>query len=125
MPRPLRAPQPAVRTYFTLWSAPVRWPYRRLYVVHVHHAHRPSPFPWPGGQRQRWVHLRARRRGPLRPRAGAAAPAAPATVTRHRPPPLATPLTVEADDVGTTRVWHGATVVAEAAPASGGLPLPV
>jgi hypothetical protein len=41
----------------------------------------------------------------------------PVTVTLHRPPPLATPMTVEADAEGSVRLRHGATLVAEAAPA--------
>jgi hypothetical protein len=38
-----------------------------------------------------------------------------ATVTLHRPPPLATAMTVETDAGGTVRVRHGDTLVAEAA----------
>jgi hypothetical protein len=41
----------------------------------------------------------------------------PVTVTLHRPPPLATPMTVEADAEGSVRIRHGGTLVAEAAPA--------
>lgn len=49
----------------------------------------------------------------------------PVTVTLHRPPPLATPMTVEADAEGSVRIRHGDILVAEAAPAPGGVPLPV
>jgi hypothetical protein len=41
----------------------------------------------------------------------------PVTVTLHRPPPLAAPMTVEANAEGSVRVRHGGTLVAEAAPA--------
>jgi hypothetical protein len=41
----------------------------------------------------------------------------PATVTLRRPPPLATPMTVEVDADGSLRVLHNATRVAEAVPA--------
>lgn len=41
----------------------------------------------------------------------------PATVTLRRPPPLETPMTVEAGAGGSLRVLHGATRVAEAEPA--------
>jgi hypothetical protein len=41
----------------------------------------------------------------------------PVTVTLHRPPPLATPMTVEAEAEGSVRVRHGDALVAEAAPA--------
>jgi hypothetical protein len=50
---------------------------------------------------------------------------APATVTLHRPPPLATPMSVEADGAGSVRVQHGDTVVAAAAPAHDDPPLRV
>lgn len=40
----------------------------------------------------------------------------PATVTLRRPPPLATPLTVERDREDSARVCYGGTLVAEAAP---------
>jgi hypothetical protein len=49
----------------------------------------------------------------------------PATVTLHRPPPLATPMTVEADAEGSVRIRHGGTLVAEAAPARDNPPLSV
>jgi hypothetical protein len=41
----------------------------------------------------------------------------PVTVTLYRPPPLATPMTVEADAEGSVRIQHAGTLVAEAAPA--------
>ena len=41
----------------------------------------------------------------------------PATVTLHRPPPLATPMTAEADPAGSVRLGHAGAVVAEAVPA--------
>ena len=41
----------------------------------------------------------------------------PVTVTLHRPPPLAAPMTVEADAEGSVRIRHGDTLVAEAAAA--------
>jgi hypothetical protein len=39
----------------------------------------------------------------------------PVTVTLRRPPPLATPMTVEQVDDGSLRVRHGSTLIAEAA----------
>jgi hypothetical protein len=47
----------------------------------------------------------------------------PVTVTLHRPPPLATPMTVEADAEGSVRIRHGGTLVAEAASARDSPPL--
>lgn len=44
----------------------------------------------------------------------------PATVTLRRPPPLETPMTVEADAAGSLRVLHDGTCVAEAVPAEDG-----
>ncbi|WP_131804079.1 hypothetical protein [Pseudofrankia sp. BMG5.36] len=41
----------------------------------------------------------------------------PATVTLRRPPPLATPMTVEAGAEGSVRIRHAGTFIAEAAPA--------
>jgi len=38
----------------------------------------------------------------------------PVTVTLRRPPPLATPMTVERDDAGSVRIHHGSTLIAEA-----------
>ena len=43
----------------------------------------------------------------------------PVTVTLRRPPPLATPMTVEQVDDGSLRVRHGSTLIAEAASAPG------
>jgi hypothetical protein len=48
----------------------------------------------------------------------------PATVTLHRPPPLDTPMTVEAGAGGTLRVLHDGTCVAEAVGAHPPLPAP-
>src|SRR5215471_9324787 len=47
----------------------------------------------------------------------------PATVTLRRPPPLATPMTVERDAGGSVRVHHGRTLIAEAI-SSPGRPAP-
>lgn len=47
------------------------------------------------------------------------------TVTLRRPPPLATPMTVDPDGAGGIRLRHGSTLVAEAAPARDGGPPPV
>jgi hypothetical protein len=41
----------------------------------------------------------------------------PVTVTLRRPPPLATPMTVERGDEGSLRVLHDRTLIAEATPA--------
>jgi hypothetical protein len=53
----------------------------------------------------------------------------PATVTLHRPPPLATAMAVESDGDGSVRVRHGSTLIAEAASSPSGpaleLPGPV
>jgi len=49
----------------------------------------------------------------------------PATVTLHRPPPLATPMGVGAGGDGSVRVQHGDTLVAEATPAVDAPPLRV
>ena len=38
----------------------------------------------------------------------------PVTVTLRRPPPLATPLAVEADGESSVRIYHGSTLIAEA-----------
>src|SRR5882762_7346943 len=43
----------------------------------------------------------------------------PVAVTLRRPPPLATPMTVEQVDDGSLRVRHGSTLIAEAASAPG------
>ena len=43
----------------------------------------------------------------------------PVTVTLRRPPPLATPMTVERDGEGSVRIHHGHTLIAEAAPSPG------
>ena len=43
----------------------------------------------------------------------------PVTVTLRRPPPLATPMTVEQNGQGSVRVLHGDALIAEAAPAPG------
>src|SRR4029077_1308918 len=48
----------------------------------------------------------------------------PATVTLRRPPPLATPMTVERDGEGSVRIHHGRTLIAEAAASSPGSPAP-
>jgi len=47
----------------------------------------------------------------------------PATVTLRRPPPLATPMTVERDGESSVRIHHGRTLIAEAA-SSPGSPAP-
>ncbi len=47
----------------------------------------------------------------------------PVTVTLRRPPPLATPMTVERDGEGCVRIHHGRTLIAEAA-SSPGSPAP-
>ncbi|WP_198543084.1 hypothetical protein [Pseudofrankia sp. BMG5.36] len=47
----------------------------------------------------------------------------PATVTLRRPPPLATPLAVDADTDGSVRARHGGALVAEAEPARDGATL--
>jgi hypothetical protein len=47
----------------------------------------------------------------------------PVTVTLRRPPPLATPMTVEADAGGSVRIRHGDTLVAEAVSARDSPPL--
>ena len=39
----------------------------------------------------------------------------PVTVTLRRPPPLAKPMAVERDEDGSVRIWHGRTLIAEAA----------
>ena len=44
----------------------------------------------------------------------------PATVTLRRPPPLATPMTVEQDGENSVRIHHGHTLIAEAASSPGG-----
>ncbi|MBO3746034.1 hypothetical protein J5X84_08155 [Streptosporangiaceae bacterium NEAU-GS5] len=44
----------------------------------------------------------------------------PATVTLRRPPPLGTPMTVEADADGLVRISHDGALVAEAVPAADG-----
>jgi len=44
----------------------------------------------------------------------------PATVTLRRPPPLATPMTVDRDEEGSVRIHHGRTLIAEAAASPGG-----
>jgi hypothetical protein len=49
----------------------------------------------------------------------------PVTVTLHRPPPLDTRLSVEADAAGSVRIRHGDAVVAEATPARDSPPLSV
>src|SRR5215470_15199654 len=53
----------------------------------------------------------------------------PATVTLRKPPPLATPMTVEPGDEGALRVVHDGTLIAEAAswpgPAALEIPGPV
>jgi hypothetical protein len=46
--------------------------------------------------------------------------AGPVTVTLRRPPPLATPMTVEHGGDGSLRVHHGGTLIAEAACSPGG-----
>lgn len=38
----------------------------------------------------------------------------PVTATLHRPPPLATPMSVEPGDVGSLRIHDGRTLIAEA-----------
>ena len=43
----------------------------------------------------------------------------PVTVTLHRPPPLATPMTVERDGESSVRIQHGGTLIADAASAPG------
>ena len=43
----------------------------------------------------------------------------PVTVTLRRPPPLATPMTVERDGESSARIHHGRTLIAEAAAAPG------
>ena len=47
----------------------------------------------------------------------------PATVTLRRPPPLATPMTVEQDGDSSVRIQHGHTLIAEAT-SSPGSPAP-
>jgi hypothetical protein len=49
----------------------------------------------------------------------------PVTVTLRQPPPLATPMTVEADADGSLRIGYDGTLVAEAAAAAGGLAVSV
>jgi hypothetical protein len=53
----------------------------------------------------------------------------PVTVTLRRPPPLATPMTVERDGESSVRIWHGSTLIADAASSPGsvapGIPGPV
>jgi hypothetical protein len=49
----------------------------------------------------------------------------PVTVTLRRPPPLATPMTVERDGESSVRLHHGRTLIAEAACAPGGPPLQI
>jgi hypothetical protein len=44
----------------------------------------------------------------------------PVTVTLRQPPPLATPLAVERGGEGSVRVYHGGTLIAEAASSPGG-----
>ena len=44
----------------------------------------------------------------------------PATVTLRRPPPLATPMTVEQDGENSVRIHHGHTLIAEAVSSPGG-----
>lgn len=46
----------------------------------------------------------------------------PATVTLRRPPPLATPMTVDPDGAGGVQLRHGSTLIAEAAVARDALP---
>jgi hypothetical protein len=48
----------------------------------------------------------------------------PVTVTLRRPPPLATPMTVERDGEGSVRIHHGRTLIAEAAASSPDSPAP-
>jgi len=50
----------------------------------------------------------------------------PVTVTLRRPPPLATPMTVERDHEGAVRIHHGRTLIAEAtsSPGSPALEIP-
>jgi hypothetical protein len=43
----------------------------------------------------------------------------PATVTLRRPPPLATPMTVERDGEDSVRIYHGGTLIAEATSSPG------
>jgi hypothetical protein len=43
----------------------------------------------------------------------------PVTVTLRRPPPLATPMAVEQDDEAPLRIFHGRTLIAEAASSPG------
>src|ERR1700749_3242221 len=47
----------------------------------------------------------------------------PVTVTLRRPPPLATPMTVERDGESSVRLHHGSTLIADAA-SSPGSPAP-
>jgi hypothetical protein len=47
----------------------------------------------------------------------------PVTVTLRRPPPLATPMAVERDGESSVRIYHGRTLIAEAA-SSPGSPVP-
>ena len=53
----------------------------------------------------------------------------PVTVTLRRPPPLATPMTVERDGEGSVRIHHGGTLIAEATSSPDGpapeIPAPV
>jgi hypothetical protein len=53
--------------------------------------------------------------GLLAAQVGAAPGGTGAMVTLRAPPPLETPLATVSDDVGLVRVWHGDTLVAEAA----------
>lgn len=49
----------------------------------------------------------------------------PVTVTLRQPPPLDTPMTVESHVEGSVRIYHGETLIAEAAPGQDGAPPPV
>jgi len=49
----------------------------------------------------------------------------PVTVTLRRPPPLATPMSVERDGESSVRVHHGRTLIAEAASPPGSPPLDI